>query len=240
MSYGGQPAGFGLNGKSLYTNVAKPCEVNLQFTVTPTNGLGVTSVKSNGYVNNVFMHTSTTPAANNGFTNPNPLAGFAWIQLKNNFNQFLSVVEGIVSPNSGSDVKVDNSALTVGQAYVITTLGDTTAAQWLTLGVPAGVTPAVGVSFIALLVGVAGEANTSTSRVQVPSVSGISCVEVVGSTNTMVNSAVSSNAGQWVLVQFLADTSASVTTKIPTAPAAGSIVCMRLLFDGSSVSIDGL
>ncbi len=240
MSYVGTPAGFGLNGKSLYTNVAKPMEVNLQFTVTPTNGLGVTSVKSNGYVNNVFMHTSTTATAHNGFTNPNPLAGYAWVQLKNNFNQFLSALEGTVSPNSGSDVKVDNSAMTVGQVYVITTLGDLTTAQWVTLGVPVGVTPAVGVSFVALLVGVAGEANTSTSKVQVPSNSGISHIEVVGTTNTMVNSSVNSNAGQWVMVQFLAATSSSVTTYLPTAPTAGSIVYMRLLFDGSSVTIDGL
>lgn len=204
MSYIGQPCGFGMNGRALYTNVAKPIAVNLQFVVTPTNGLGVTSLKSNGHVNNVFMHTSTTPTANNGFTNPNPAVGYAWIQLKNNFNYFLSSLGGFIAKNSGSDVKVDNSALTVGQVYVITTLGNSTTAQWVTLGVPVGVTPAVGVSFVALLVGIAGEANTSTSRVQVPSTSGISSMEVVGTTNTMINTGVSSNAGEWVMVQFLA------------------------------------
>lgn len=309
MVYSGTPAGFGLNGKSLYTNIAKPCEVNLQFTVAATNGLGVTSLKSNGYVNNVFMHTSTTPASNNGFLNPNPANGYAWIQLKNNFNQFLSGMQGMISANSGSDVKIDNSAMTAGQPYVITTLGNATLAKWQTIGVPVGVTPAVGVSFIALSNGGAG--NTLTSRVQVPSVSGISHIEVVGTTNTMVNSNVSSNAGQWVMVQFLspsiaatftgaalaththdftviggqaasttnnianyagpllgkqeatnatylgansataggvvaasagtpAGTIAGTSTFAPAAPLAGSIVYMRLLFDGSSVTIDGL
>lgn len=308
MSYVGTPAGFGLNGKSIYTNVAKPMLVNMQFVVTPTNGLGVTSLRSNGYVNNVFMHTSTTPASNNGFLNPNPLAGYAWIQLKNNFNYFLAGHAGFVSKNSGSDVKIDNSAMTTGQPYVITTLGNATLAKWQAIGVPVGVTPAVGVSFIALSNGGAG--NTLTSRVQVPSVSGISAVEVIGTTNTMVNSNTGSNAGQWVMVQFLAPSIASVLTgsalgththdlKIiggqaasttndvavytdvlgkeqaadatilgadsatkggvvaasagtpagsianttsfaVTAPATGSIVYMQLMFDGSSVTVDGL
>lgn len=309
MAYAGTPAGFGLNGKSYYSNVAGPKEIHLQFTVTPTNGLGVTSLKSNGYVNNVFMHTSTTPAANNGFTNPNPANGYVWIQLKNNFNVFLSAMQGFVAKNSGSDVKIDNSAMTSGQAYVITTLGNATLAKWQAIGVPVGVTPAVGVSFVALTNGGAG--NTLTSRVQVPSVSGISHLEVVGTTNTMVNSNTGSNAGQWVMAQFLAPSvagaftgsalgththdftviggQASATTNrianysgpilgkeeatnatylgansatsggvvaasagtpagtiantvsyVATAPAAASLVYMRLMFDGSSTTIDGL
>lgn len=309
MAYVGTPGGLGMNGKSIYSNVAKLCELQLQFTVTPTNGLGVTSLKSNGYVNNVFMHTSTTPAANNGFTNPNPADGYAWIQLKNNFNYFLSGMQGFISANSGSDVKIDNSAMTAGQAYTITTLGNATLAKWQAIGVPVGVTPAVGVSFVALSNGGAG--NTLTSRVQVPSNSGISHMEIIGNPNTMVNSAVQSNAGQWVMVQFLgasvasvftgsalgththdftviggqaastsnnianyagpiigkeeatnatyvgadsatnggvvaasagtpAGTIASTATYVATAPATGSIVFMRLLFDGSSVTVDGL
>lgn len=209
MAYQGTPAGFGNNGNKLYTNVAKPILVNLQFTVTPTNGLGVTSVKSNGVVNNVFMHTSTTPAANNGFTNPNPLAGYAWIQLKNNFNQFLGLGSGMVSINTGTPVLIDNSAMVVGQPYVITVLGNATRAKWVSIGVPVGVVPAVGVSFIALTNGGAGA--TLTSRVQAPSVSGVSSVEVIGTTNTMINEAQTSNAGQWVMIQFLAASAAAGT-----------------------------
>ena len=95
-------------------------------------------------------------------------------------------------------------------------------------------------SFVALLVGVAGEANTSTSRVQVPSISGVNHMEIVGTTNTMVNSSVGANAGQWVMVQFLGASSSSVTTLIPKAPADGTIVTMRLMFDGSGVTVDGL
>lgn len=196
--------GFGLNGKSLYTNIVKPMDINLRFTVTPTNGLGITSLKSNGYVRNVFMHTSTTPTSNDGYTNPNPASGYCAIQFKNNFNYFIGAVAGVVSTTQTS-TKIDNSALTVGNAYVITTLGDASAATWTAIGVPAGVTPAVGVSFIALTVG-AG-ANTSTSRVMVPNPSGIYAVETVGDPNASIsNSSIASNGGAWLMLQFLAPT----------------------------------
>ena len=70
--------GYGLNGKSLYTNVTKPEYTWLQFTVNAESGVGAASVKSNGYVEYVFIHTSTTPSSTNGFLNPNPAAGFAY------------------------------------------------------------------------------------------------------------------------------------------------------------------
>ncbi len=196
--------GFGLNGKSYYTNVSKPQEVNLQFTVTPTNGLGITSLKSNGYVRNVFMHTSTTPAANDGYTNPNPAAGYASIQFTNNFNYYLNSFTAFQAPNTGS-IKIDNSNLTAGVAYVITTLGDSTTAQWQAVGLPPGITPAVGVSFIATAVG-AG-ANTSTSRVSTSTTAGIYSVEMVGNPGVMLaQSNIASNGGAWVLVKFTAPT----------------------------------
>lgn len=243
MSYQGQPAGYGLNGNKIFTNVAKPILANVQFTVNAADsgGLGVTSVKSNGHIANVFMHTSQTPGANNGFTNPNPAAGFVLVQMKNNFNIFLKADCGVISPNSGSAVKIDNSALTVGQVYTITTLGNATAAKWSAIGVPDGVTPAVGVSFVAKTNGGAG--NTLTSRVQAPSVSGALDLEVVGNPNVMTNTNVPSYAGQWIMMQFLAptlSTGAYVSPMIPTAPTDGSIVNMQLWFDGSSVTVDGL
>lgn len=197
--------GFGLNGKSIYMNVAKPQIVECNFIIDSANGngLGIRSLKSNGYIENVFMHTSTTPGSNNGFLNPNPLAGFAVIQFKNNFNYYLGGFTGFVSPVTGS-IKIDNGAtLTLGQAYVISTLGNATAAQWLAVGVPPGITPAVGVSFIAIATG-GGSGNTSTSRVSTPTVSGIAGVEVVGDPNASIaNSSIASNAGARLLVQFL-------------------------------------
>lgn len=257
--------GFGLNGQALYSNIAKPMEVNVQFAVTPTNGLGVTSVKSNGYVRNVFMHTSTTPASNNGYLNPNPANGYALIQLTNNFNKYIGL-EAVLSTPTATSTKIDNSALVVGGAYVITVLGNATEAQWRTVGVPMGITPAVGVSFVAIAT-TAGTADTSTSRVELPTTSGIYSVEVVGDPNkSIAGSNIAQNGGAWLLVKFMAPTltmasytpagtndgaSPPIFTGTPAvltgslamaaaAPAAGSIVAMTLKFDGSTVTIDGI
>lgn len=215
VARGGQNAGH------YYSNITKPYCLNMQFTVTPTNGLGITSLKSNGWVNNVFLHTSTTPALNNGMTNPNPANGFGLIQLKQNFNYYLGGFASVQPPASGSDIKIDNSAMTAGQAYIITTLGNATAAKWLAIGVPAGVTPAVGVPFVALTNGGAG--NTLTSRVQVPSVSGVGAVEVIGNTNLAINSSIAANSGQFVMLQFLAASgSGTVAAPVFTGTALGT------------------
>lgn len=225
--------GFGLNGKSFYTNVCAPREVNLQFTVTPSNGLGITSLKSNGYVENVFMHTSTTPATGTGgFVNPNPANGYALIQLKQNFNIFLGMNCVFRTPTTGS-TKIDNSAMTIGVVYIIATLGDATAAQWATVGVPAGQTPAVGLAFSAIAT-TAGTANASTSRVSTATSSGIVMSEVVGNADLATNSNISSNSGEWVYVKF------SSATGTIAAPATASVCSMRLYFDSSTVTIDGL
>lgn len=225
------------NGKALYSNIVQPVKLDLSFIVTPTNGLGITSLKSNGYVNNVFMHTSTTPAANNGYTNPNPAVGYAIIQLRNNFNAFLGASSTITS-TSQTSTKIDNAALTAGLAYVISTLGDASLAVWQGVGLPAGVTPAVGVAFIATSAG--GSGNTSTSRVMVPNQSGVDAVEFFGNPILTSNSNIYANSGQYLIAQFLASTSSSVTTLIPTAPTAASLVNMSLWFDQSSVTVDGL
>lgn len=227
--------GFGLNGKSYYINVTTPQEVMCNFVVDHTNGngLGIRSLKSNGYIENVFMNTSATPGSNNGHLNPNPIAGFALIQFKNNFNFYLGGFSGFVSPLTGSAL----TSTTAGHAYVIVSLGTTTLAQWQAAGVPPGLVPSVGMSFIAIATGAIG----GTGAVKVPGVSGISSVEVVGDPNqSIANLNIAANAGAYVLVQFLAATSSSVTTVIPTAPADGSVVGMSFMFDRSTVSIDGL
>jgi hypothetical protein len=312
--------GFGLNGQALYSNVAKPIEVNLNFIVDSTNnnGLGIRSLKSNGYVRNVFMNTSpatttftavfasgsqtitvnssalpnlyvgqtvtdsttsgnitsgTTITAiqastltvtlskvtagasaaspgdtmaavfsagglNDGYTNPNPAAGYALIQFKNNFNYYLGGFSGFVSPASGSNINV-TSGLTSGNPYIIVSVGTTTAAAWQTLGLPLGLTPTVGQSFIATT----SSAGTGTGVVQAPKAigSGITVVDVIGDPNqSIANSAIAQNGGAWLLVRFLAPTNSTTTTLVATAPANNSVVGMNVRFDGSSVTVDGI
>lgn len=231
--------GFGLNGKSLYMNVAKPCLVECNFIVDAANGngLGIRSLKSNGYIENVFMHTSATPGSNNGHLNPNPAVGFALIQFKNNFNYYLGGTAGFVSPTINPTTST-TSGLTVGNAYIITVLGTTTLAEWQTIGLPPGLTPTVGQIFIAIATGTGG---SHTGKVGTPSVSGVVSTEIVGDPNqSLNNSNIAVNAGAYVLVQFMGATNSSTTTLIPTAPANGSVAGMSFWFDGSSVTIDGL
>lgn len=112
------------NAGHFYSNLVKPVDVNLSFVVTATNGLGITSLKSNGYVRNVFMHTSTTPTSNDGYLNPNPASGYALIQLKQNFNAYIGGSVVLSPPVTGSNINISGSSvMTAGNPYIITAVG---------------------------------------------------------------------------------------------------------------------
>ena len=224
----------GPNGGHFYSNAVQPVLLSLNFVVDSANGngLGLRSLKSNGYVSSVFMHTSATPGTVEGELNPNPANGFAIINLKNNYNAYMGGFSGMVSPVTGSAL----TSVTNHSVYVIVSLGTTTAAQWLAAGVPAGIVPAVGVAFVATKTGAIG----GSGAVKAPGVSGITAVEIVGDSNLGVSSNIATYNGQQIIVQFLAPSSSSVTTLVPTAPLDGSVVGMSILLDRSSVTIDGL
>lgn len=233
--------GFGLNGKSLYTNITKPMEVWCNFIVDSTNGngLGIRSLKSNGYIENVFMHTSVTPGINNGHTNPNPQSGYAFIRFKNNFNYYLGGFYGQIVPLTSTST----TSLTTGNVYTITSIGSTTIANWQTAGLPLGFIPTVGQTFISAISG----SITGSGTVGVPGVPVSNTLTVVGDPNsTIANSSIASNAGAIIIVQFSAlvpsgtvSGSAFTNTSVfaVTAPANGSVVGMQFCFDGSTVSI---
>ncbi len=206
------PRGYGLNGKSFYTNVSKPMSTWVNFTVTPTNGLGVTSVKSNGYANYVFMHTSTTPTASNGITNPNPPNGYAIVGLTNNFNNYLGLRWQVDAPATNTGT----TSTTVNVVYTITSVGTTTTAQWRAVGLPVWLTPAVGQTFVAT----ASQAIGGTGTVGTAGVSNISSVSVVGDPNqTIASPNIAQYGGAFLVVQFGALT-ASGTISQPTFTGA--------------------
>lgn len=219
----------------IYSNIVKPVKVDLSFVVAATNGLGVTSLKSNGYVNNVFMHTSTTPTANNGYTNPNPAAGIAVIQLRNNFNAYLGSTYSVTS-TSQTSTKIDNSALTAGLIYVISIVGDATLAKWQSIGLPVGVTPAVGVAFVATAVGTGS--NALTSRVQVPSQSGVDSIEFFGNPILTANSNVNSNSGMYLLAQFMAN-SFTAGAYTPAGTVSAPVLTMNSYTPAGTNANDG-
>lgn len=232
MSYA---RGFGLNGKSIYTNVTKPMEVWCNFIVDSTNanGLGVRSIKSNGYIESVFMHTTQTPGSVTGWTNPNPAVGYALVRFKNNFNYYLGGFSGLIPPVTAPTT----TALVAGNAYVITVLGTTTSANWAIYGLPAGFTPTVGQSFISKVTA----SITGTGKVGLPGLLTTQTVTVVGDPNTEIaNSSIATNAGAILMLQFAAATAAGNTALIAAAPADGTVIGLQFCFDGSTVTIDGL
>jgi hypothetical protein len=227
MSYA---RGFSQNGTKLKANITEVKEIEMNFTVDSTNGngLGVRSIKSNGYVRQVFMHTSATPGAGmDGLVNPNPPVGFAWIQFKNNFNYALSGSNSIVSPVSGTPL----TSVTANGVYTIVSLGTATLAQWQAVGYPQGFTPVVGGTFVATSSGAIG--GSAAVEVPLATGSGISTIDIIGDPNAMINNSnIFTNGGAWVMIRFL-----SGSTLAATAPANGSVIALRFRFDGSSVSI---
>lgn len=124
------------NGGHFYSNIVSPIKIDCNFVVDSTNGngLGIRSLKSNGYVQNVFMHTSASPGTGTGgFVNPNPAVGYAVIQLKNNYNKYLGGFSGFVSPSTGSTIAISGSGLTAHNPYYIATVGAVPAPKFTVL-----------------------------------------------------------------------------------------------------------
>jgi hypothetical protein len=192
-------------------------QIDCNFIVDATNGngLGIRNLKGPGCAA-VYMHTSSTPATGN----PNPAVGYIVVQLQGNYGGYLGGYSGFVSPLSGSSVNI-SSGLTAGGAYVITSVGTSTAANWQAIGFPLGVTPAVGAPFIATV----NTAGTGTGTVQAPLAtgSGVLYTDVIGDTNLSV----AGSAGSQVLIRVLGATNSSTTTLVATAPAAGTVIGLR-------------
>jgi hypothetical protein len=116
---------LGNNAGRLYSFGAQPVLIDCNFVVDPANGngLGVRNLKGQG-VENVFMHTTATPGKGaNGYLNPNPASGYALVQLSSNYNRYLGGFSGFVSPLTGSAIDINATALTIGDPYVITSVG---------------------------------------------------------------------------------------------------------------------
>lgn len=156
-------------------------------------------------------------------------AGIYQIQLQDNYPALSSIMAKMESPTAGADVLLP--ALSVGSIYQITVLGAATTAQWIAAGVPAGIAPAVGVVFKAAATS-AGAA--SAARLLGPS--GISAIEVLGDSNTMLSVIPSTPLlGGYITIACYAATSSSVTTLIPTDPLTGSKLIIGFMLNNSQV-----
>lgn len=116
---------LGNNGGRTFSFLNRPVLIDCDFVVDSTNGngLGIRSLKGMG-VKNVFMNTSAMPGTNRGYTNPNPAAGYALIELDSNYNKYAGGFAGFIAPTTGStSVAINSTSLTIGNPYIITSAG---------------------------------------------------------------------------------------------------------------------
>ena len=163
-----------------------------------------------------------------------PGPGVIVVQLEDNYNRSISGIRAIVSPVSGIPLKIDNSALTQGQAYVIVSLDQSIpSSQWQALGLPRGVAPAVGASFIASSVG-AGS-NSSSARVMATVTSNIASIETVGDPNLSI--APDGTKNQGFGAQFILQ--CRNQTGAIAAPVDGTVISLGFLLNDSGVIVQG-
>ncbi len=185
----------------------------------------------NGAVTLSDTNTVSLPAGSAGGIG----GGVIVVQLQDNYYQIFSGGKAIVSPVSGTSLQIDNSALTAGVAYIITTLGNSTPATWQALGLPKGVPAALGVSFIASSNG--GSANVSTSRVMTTANlgSGIMTIETVGDSNLAIGPDPRKNQGFGAQFILQCRTYGGGTG----APADGTVISLQFLLGDSSSQVQG-
>jgi hypothetical protein len=213
----------------MYSKHAMPVIVDFSFTVAPSVAAGISGLSGSQLVSAVYMHSTTTS------TDPiyNPAAGYIHVKLTDNYRTFLGFDWAAEPPVTGSAINIsDSSVLTQGVPYQIVTVGTSTQANWVAVGMPNGVTAAAGVSFIASVTG----GGTGTGTVKALGIAGITSMEVVGNPGlTTINPTGSTSyTGAWFIFQCLAATNSSTTTQIPTAPTTGSVINMKLLLNNSS------
>lgn len=194
------------------------------------NGLGIRSLKGPG-IRNIYMHTSTTPGTGtNGVLNPNPANGVILVQLGSNYYRYFTGFSGFVSPLTTPQATTTNHV-----AYVITALGTATLAQWQAVGLPLGLTPAVGQAFIATATGTIG--GSATVAPTATAGAGIDHIEVLGDPNLTLSPVGPQGGGSivtggWIVLQcFEAGAIA--------APADGSTISLSFYLSNSSVLVKG-
>ena len=174
-----------------------------------------------------------------GAGSPNPPAGYIVVVFQDNYNYYYFGTGGAVSPLSGTPITiVTPSSLTLHTPYVIVSVGTTTTAQWNAIGVPLGITPAPGVAFFAT-----ATAGLGTGVVETSVPSGINEFEVIGDPNTTLTSQAATvagvSSGAYMILAMLGPTSSSVTTPIPVAPPAGTVIGLSFFLSNSLIKVNG-
>lgn len=170
-----------------------------------------------------------------------PAAGLILVKLQDNYPVYLFGSSGFVSPASGTDISISGSAvMTRGAAYRITSLGTSTTANWVAMGLPVGITPAVGVAFIATATG----SGTGTGKVQSASDSGINNVELVGLPNTTLSSSAATvlgvSSGSYLILQCLQTSAVAFTATTASSTTLSTVSSFQDLRVGQVISGAGI
>lgn len=214
----------------MYTPHIMPVLLDCQFVVDNSVAAGINTLKGPG-IKAVYMNSSTTSSAPE-----NPAAGYIMVQFQDNYNKFMGFDWAAIPPVTGSSISISGSTvMTVGVPYRILTVGTSTTANWAAAGLPAGVTPAVGATFLAKITG----GGTGTGTVKAVTIGAVQNIESVGNPNFTLAPTGNGNQGGWAMFQTLYSTNSSTTTEIPSAPTAGTLIYMKFYLSNSSITVQG-
>lgn len=226
------------SGGKIYSMHTMPVLLDCNFVVDSTNGngLGIRTLKGPA-IQNVFMHTSTTPGAGNTnpaspnttVTNPNPAVGTIIVQLQDNYNRSFSGFNSIVSPVSGTPL----TATTANTPVTIVALGTATLAQWRAVGLPTGITPALGASFVPTASATIGGA--AAVEIAAATGSGVASIETLGDPNATIAPDPTQNQGYGAQIILQCRDYAGAIV----APADGTVISLSLYLSNSSVTVQG-
>lgn len=101
----------------------------------PVQGSGIaagTTIASIVGTGSILLSAATSSSTTGSITyqgvgSPNPAAGYAMIRLNNNYNKYSGGFSGFVSPSTGGTIAINGSALTIGNPYIIASVGHASA-----------------------------------------------------------------------------------------------------------------
>lgn len=147
------------------------------------------------------------------------------VQLQDDYNRLVGFEVELISPTSAAGSIADGS-LTIGLPYQV--VFPSTSTNWVTLGVPASITPVQGVPFVATSGASIGAAVGTPGTVIPITNTGIIKTELLPNPNTVIGATGSSSAGGFINFQTLNGSNA------PTNPTSGTVLRFNAFLRNSS------
>lgn len=203
----------------------------------PVQGTGIpagTTISSIVSSSAITLSATTTGGSTTGsityqaVRSPNPAAGIIMVQMGDNYMRYYGGFSGFVGPTATSSTSTVANVINV-----IAVLGTATYAQWLAVGMPPGMTPAVGLAFIPTSSAVIGGSAQTILAASAGSL--IDHIEPIGDPNLSINPIPvggSPNVGGYLYFRCYSET-------VLTAPANGSGVGLTFYLGQSSVCVAG-